>query len=442
MKRILSPWGIFAALGLLLSACSQSGIIGSDLLEGDQISVVFTDEIPFTAYLQTTDSIATYDPDAGATLGGFLCGQFADPVFGLTEAVVNAQIRLESGNPPDFVGAVLDSAVLILPYRANRVYGDTSELFQYEVFLLDEALTDTARYYSNKYFPASQLIGSASLYPRPNDSIEILRHGADTAIVIPAQARIRLDQGFAQSLMMEDSVVLATDTAFTGKYKGLQIKGVSQNKGLMSFNLASSLAGLTFYYHQDTIYRQYTFRFTTLSPRMVSFTHDYTGAPIEAFLQDSTRCDSVMFVQGMSGVGLVIELPDTDILEGKIVNRAELELSVLVAPEDGGYTFNPIQQLIVSQIKEDGSLAVIPDVTIGLLRQELSFIFGGTPQDEMPQRYYLNLSAYFKDLKNGDVTNRILITPLTRAEYANRVVFYGPKHSLYPAKIKLSLTDY
>lgn len=432
---------MLAALGFLISACSQSGIIGSDLLQQDRLDIEFTDSVRFQAYIQKTDSILTFDP-AGNFLGSFLCGQFADPVFGLTDAVISAQLRFTPNSPPAFQGAVLDSMVLILPYQPARLYGDTTETYQLDVFRLEEDLTDTATYYSNRIFAAAQLIGSASFLPRRYDSIEILLHGTtDSLVSLPPQVRIRLDDAFAQALMA-DTLTLKSDSAFVDVYKGIQIRGGSQNKGLLSFNLESGLAGLTAYYHVDTIPRQYTFRFTSLSPRVVSFVNDYAGAVVESFLQDSTLGDSLLFVQGMSGVGIVVEIPDTSLLKGKIVNRAELELFIATMPEDGGYAFAPVTQLIVSQIKEDGSLQAIRDVVVGIGRQDLANFFGGVPQEGMPQSYTLNLSAYFKELKNGKASNRIMITPLTRAERANRVVVYGPKHSLYPAKIKLSLTDY
>ncbi|MBK7410444.1 MAG: hypothetical protein IPJ40_21715 [Saprospirales bacterium] len=140
---------------------------------------------------------------------------------------------------------------------------------------------------------------------------------------------------------------------------------------------------------------------------------------------------------------MVLEFPDISLLENKLINRAELEFTVITLPEDMGYAFDPVSQLIVSEIKDDGTLAIIPDVSVGLARQDLPFLFGGNIDEEgMPQTYKMNLSAYFIDLKNGDAGNRILITPLTRAELANRVVLCGPKHPDYPAKIKLSLTDY
>jgi hypothetical protein len=443
MRSLPFQWGLLATLALLFAnACTQSGIIGSDLLEQDQIDVEFTDELPFLAYLQPTDSLKTFDPEGVDRLTGFLCGQFDDPVFGLTQAVINAQFRLNFSNPPDFEGAVLDSMVLILPYRADRCYGDTTMAYDLEVYLLDEDMPDTASLFSNRTFAATQRIGAKSILPRPSDSLEILVHGADTAIGVIPQARIRLDEAFAQELLQEDTLILETDTALIAKYKGIQIRSNNLNKGLLSFNLNSSAAGITVYYRVDTLYRQYTFLFSPAAPRMVSFSQDYSSAPIQAFLQDSTLCDSLVFIQGTSGTGMVLEIPDTDLFSGKIINRAELEIHVANLPEDGAYAFDLPLQLVASIIRDDGSLAIIDEVTIGLLRQEMASIFGGTPQDGMPQVYRMNISSYMKDLKNGNVPNRLLITPLSRAERANRAVFYGPKHSLYPAKINLSLTNY
>ena len=445
MKILPFSWGLFIALGLFLDSCTQPGLIGSDLLEGDQIDVSFTDQVHFITYLQTTDSLKTYGSESGEKLLGFLCGQFADPIFGLSTAVINAQLRLDGGDPPDFEGAVLDSVVFALPYRSERVYGDTTEAYNLEVYLLDEAMDDTLTYYSNRSFTATQLVGSETIHPSPNDSVEILIHGNDTMgtqVLVP-MARIRMDDSFGQALIAEDTLVLESDSSFMEKYKGFQIRTNGQNKGMLSFNLNSTAAGLTVYYHVDTVFHQYTFTFTSGSARMVTFTQDYTGAPVEAFIQDSTLCDSLIFIQGMAGLGIVVEIPDTNLIKDRIINRAELELTVITLPEDGGFVFEPVQQFIISEILEDGKLEIIPDVAIGLARQDLPNIFGGDLDEEgVPQTYRLNLSAYFINLKNGDAGNRLLITPLYRTELANRSVLCGPNHPDFPAKIKLSLTDY
>ena len=445
MKSLLFHWGLLIVLGVSLNACTQPGIIGSNLLEGDQIGVGFTDTLPFIMYLQPTDSVKTYDTEIDEQLIGYLCGQFRDPVFGLSEAIINAQLGLNAAEPPDFEGGTLDSMVMILPYRSTRVYGDTMQAYEIKILLLDEEMNDTIDYFSNKSFEASQLMGVKTVYPKPNDSLEILIHGDDTLGTqkVGPQLRIRLDETFAQSLFAEDTLVLESDSSFLEKYKGIQIRSHSENNGILNFSLLSTSARLAVYYHTDTIFRQYSFRFSPIRPRMVNFTHDYTGTPVEPFLQDSTLCDSLVFGQGMSGLGIVVEIPDTEIFEDKIINRAELELSVISLPEDVVYPFDPIEQFLVSEILEDGSLQIIPDVSVGLSRQDLALIFGGNLEEEnSPQTYKMNLSAYFKELKNGEVGNRLLITPLYRAELANRVVLCGPKHPDYPAKIKLSLTDY
>jgi hypothetical protein len=448
MKLIPFRWAIFMAFGVFFAACNQPGIIGSDLLEQDRIEFSFTDTFPFLTYLKTTDSLRTYGPLEGQQLLGFLCGQFDDPVFGRATAVVNAQVRLNpAASSPFFKDAALDSVVLVLPYRSNRVYGDTTETYDLEVWLLDENMDRTADYFSNRTFEASRRIGAASIVPTPNDSLEIRIHGDPgmATVRVTPQARIRLDDDFALEMINEDSLTYLTDSTFLEKYKGLQVRGASPNKGILSFNLLSGSAGIIVYYRvEDTISRQYIFPFTSQSARMVSFSNDFAGAPVEAFLQDSTRCDSLVFVQGMAGLAAVIEIPNTALLQNKIVNRAELEFTLFVMPEDGGFEFPPVAQFIASIIKDDGSLEIIPEISLGLARQDLPFLFGGVPVegDMMIRTYRMNISSYIKNLKNGTVGNRLLITPLFRSEQAARVALCGPKHSVYPAKIKLSLTDY
>ena len=86
-------------------------------------------------------------------------------------------------------------------------------------------MNDTIDYYSNTSFEASELVGVKTIYPRPNDSIEILVHGSDTLAtqMIGPQVRIRLEETFAQNLFMEDTLVFESDSTFLDKYNGIQI---------------------------------------------------------------------------------------------------------------------------------------------------------------------------------------------------------------------------
>lgn len=264
MKIILFAWGLLITLGML-NSCTQPGIIGSDLLKQDHLDVIFTDQVNFITYLQATDSLKTYGPNAGEQLLGFLCGQFSDPVFGLSTSVINAQLRLNTANPPDFDGATLDSMVFILPYRSERVAGDTTEAYNLGTYTC----------WTNRWTTHSGITPTGALPPADSSPPPRYSQRPTTAWRSwcteatqwePSCSFPRCGSGstpgFAQSLFAEDSLVLETDSSFLLKYKGLQIKNHGQNKGMLCFNLNSTSAGLTVYYHVDTVFSQYT----SLSP--------------------------------------------------------------------------------------------------------------------------------------------------------------------------------
>lgn len=444
MKYYLQLLGCCLISVTFLPSCNKPSLIGSDLLLEDQLDVGFSDTFQLTAYSTLGDSVRTYDPEPNNQLNGYLCGRFEDPIMGFSTALMTFQYRLDL-DPPDFENAQLDSMVLVLPYYPSRVYGNLDDVYGLAVYPLLDDLSDTLEYYSNDKFLRDALVGSAYFRPAPSDSVTILRHGGDpgeTQTLSP-QVRIRLKDDFALALMAEDSATLATDSAFLTKYKGFQVAPATLTPGMLSFGLRNTEAELLVYYRQDTLFRQYSFEIHTGAARISTFEHDYSGSIFEPFLQDKTLGDSLVFVQGMTGVSAVFEISVGPEWADRIVNRAELELSIAVLPEDGApEEYLPLEQLIVSAVQEDGSLEAIDDVLYGISAGDLDGIFGGVVEPGTPQRYVLNLSAYFKELRRGNESPKIQITALTRAEQAGRVVICGPKHPDYPARLRVTYTNY
>ena len=441
---------IILFLGLVLlanHACNDPTVIGSDLLAGNQLDIERTDTVTLNSYNIFVDSIATYDPDIFSNIASFPVGNFDDPVFGISRASVYAQVSLNAVFP-DFQDAalVLDSIVLVMPYTSERSYGDFNELVSYEVYRVTEDFPDTVLYSDNEY-TADVLIGRHDFFPAPEDSTYIRLPNTDSTVALVPQLRIRLDENnFESDFFNADQSVFDSVATFEDFFKGYHVKSTSINQGMPSYTFRNSSAGIRVYYHKDTVYSEYLF--PTFSGNIVAanFVAD-NNSPIldlnEFVGEDAVYSDSLLFLQGMSGINFVLDMPFVQSLDNIVVNKAEIELPIAFLPDDNPALYSPLGQIIVSEILDDGRYSVIEDVTLAINRvgtAEFQTIFGGDVESDLT--YRLNISSHFQNMIRGFATTKIVVTAFPKAEQAARVIINGPKHSTNPAKLNLTFTNF
>ncbi|MCB0640465.1 MAG: DUF4270 family protein [Phaeodactylibacter sp.] len=428
---------------LLLQACNDASVIGSDLLEQDQINVAFTDTTTLIAYSIQGDSALTYDPENPILTSLF--GQFEDPIFGVANSTINTQFSLSS-QKPNLENVTVDSVVITLPYSEANLYGNYLSAFNMEVYSIDDPnFVDTdAKYYSNQVVEVGSLLATHSFQAMPLDSVDVDVYGSDTGESNREypQVRIRIPENSNfVGKFLDNPDIYESDSLFLETFQGLQLRATTKTPGMLSFDLASGLAGILIYYRQDTNYLQYKFPINANYVTQANFVHDFTDGVIAPFLNNPALGDSLIFIQGMAGANAVIELPYVENYQNMLINRAELELTIKYLDEDES-TYPPVSQIIISEILEDGSLSVIDDVVFALQRSELDNIFGGVPVEDDPSKYRLNISAHFKNMRDGLASHRLQISALTRSQQASRVVICGPGHSEHPAKLNLSFTPF
>lgn len=436
---------VLAALFFALISCNDPTVIGSDLLSGDELDIQFTDTLTLNGYTIKGDSVKTYDPDIFSTdFENFPCGDFQDPVFGRTTSTIYAQLNLNT-TIPSFLNGTLDSIVLILPYNADLSYGKLDETYSIEVYELDEALKDSVAYYSSGNFATkSTPIGVKDFIPKVTDSVSVVVPNNDS-LVTQLQAphlRVRLDQMFSALFFKADTSNFNTNTKFLEFFKGIQIRPVSTNGGLVSFKMRNSMTGIRVYYHEDSIFRQYQFPIFTGNVVTANFTHEYEGSIAADFIgPDSPGKDSLFFLQGMAGLNFNLEIPYANQFQNIVVNRAEIILPIVNLNEDD-MIYSPVRQVVISEIKSDSTLRIIDDVSIALARigDNFSSLFGGNVTTD--GEYRLNISAHFQDMVRGLVSNKMRVVVYFRAERPGRVVLAGPRNGTTPARVKLSFTRY
>jgi hypothetical protein len=444
----------FISAIVCFSACTNSTAIGSGLLDSDRQDIQFSEDFVMQTATTLGDSVLTFNPILSSQLTDYLVGEYQDPIFGKVRSSVYTQVSTSGAGKPSFDGNILDSVVLVLPYRMEEEYGNINTQYSIDILRIDDA----ARFgefdnpyaevlWSNETFMTeSTPIGSISFVPNSTDTITIESPNNDSLgfflDTLAPQLRIRLEDDFASELFNtntnnpEDSIFFSDDK-FTAFFNGMHINPTSENEGLIDFGLRSnSDAGIFVYYHTDTTDNAYQFPFAAGDLKFPNYKHDYTGSIAETFVNEPTG-DSLFFLHGLAGVNSTLEFPNLDNLRGDIaINKAELIFTVADLPEDLDIYELP-SQIFLTEIDAAGELAVIEDAFIPA-------IFGGelTEYTDRPATYSMTITAHLQNFLKGSATNDLGVVVLGRERSPNRVVFYGGGHSTYPVKLLVHYTQF
>lgn len=459
---------IFMLFLLATTSCNEPSLIGADVIDSDRPDVVFTDTLTLFTSSVRDDSIRTFD-DLNL-LTTYLCGNFEDPIFGISEAEINTQLRLTgTPDPANFTkipggNAKLDSVVFVLEYDPDQFFGNSTSLQEVGVYLLDEDMDNNVTYYSNDDFAAGDLLTSAIVNPsEPDSAFSIIGTSGDT--IYPPQLRLSIDVNhplFTDILFKDDSSIdyYQNDTSLLNVLKGVKV--VVENSPptdlMMAFRLSSSsLGGMYMYYHtlatpddpsSDTL--SYRFRINNDAAQMVNFKHTYENSFVQPYidtLNDETDGEQYIFVQGMQGLNGKIRIPYTSGLKNAIINQAKLELTIatMVSGDIAELKDNPLEQLFLSKKDEDGDLVPIADLQVAF-GGNLVGIFGGnlvekTENNMILQTYTMNVTEHLQDMINGlESTDEIFITTFAKAQSANRSIIFGTGHPTYPPKLNVTYT--
>ncbi len=431
-------------------SCNKPSVIGGELLEQDQVNVAFTDSITIVAKTILSDSIKTYDLDN--QLDYFLCGDLNDPIFGGVKATNYVQTRLSIFNPVFKNEDRVDSVVLSIVYDTIAMYGNVAEEHTINVHRLSEDLDNSEIYYSNDAFMFDPMpLGTKTFTPNlyglaPSISYYNDEPRFDT---LSPSLRIPLDIAFGEEIFdLEemDSTIFANDTLFLDNFKGFYIETEGENKeSMLSFSYRNIGSRLQVYYtRDDTLNKQYDFILSNASVKQVNFDHyGASASDVNDFVENTTLGDSLLFLQGMQGVNVSFRFPYIEDLNGLIINKATLELTVATIEGDDIEIFEPGDQFLLSEKTEDGELLLIEDVVRAFNVSNINVFGGGleTDEDLNLKTYKLNLSAAMQDMVQGEVSDEVILTLFLSTQRANRSVIFGPGHSTYPAKLKVTYTD-
>jgi hypothetical protein len=446
--RLGAYWVLVSVVALLFASCNDPLFIGTDLLKQDQVGLGYTDTTTLYTTTIKQDTFLVYDPSV-KILDGFLVGKYKDQHFGTATASIYLQYRLGNLNIPDFSGAKFDSLILGLVYDTVRVYGDYKKETQLNVYRLSEPMTATLSYQSDKTFASDPIsIGSKTFIPDPTKKIQFTDYpGSVRDTILSNQLRIKLDDAIGQELMTAPDSIFKTNDNFLSRFKGIKISASTENAGMLAFNPLDLNSKITLYYSKNDTSYQYEFIVSSLSARTVSFEQDYTGTIVNNYLNSGNKSDSLAFLQGMAGTIVKLQMPNIKSLDGKIVNKAELEFYVREFDNDDP-AFKPVSNILLAEKNSSGKYVSISDVIIAVsngAEAGLNKYFGGTVVEESVNgvkllKYKMNVSAHLQKMIQGKSDDSIYLTVYRRPESANRVALYGTG-SIRPPKLKITYTD-
>ena len=426
ISSVFLPLLVFG-FGLILSSCHKAEYADTSLLPGtDLVHAKYDNSQRILSCTKRQDSVLSDETSLN------LAGSIKDNTFGTTVAGFYAQVRLNGDSFRYGAAPHLDSVVLTLAYYSY--YGDTTTPLIFHAQELNEDISKTTDYYSNRVPVTGLPLGFTRVAPRPADSVVV------GGVVTSPHLRIHLNDDFGNRLIAaEGKGQLYNDDAFLPVFKGIYVYAepayLSNSGSIISFDLLNPQSKITVYFNYGTVSRDFVF--TSNSARVNFFKHDYTGTEIDKQLKGTAGDTNAVFVQGASGVGTHISFPDIKHLadSGKvIINKAELMLSVAPGTET---PYGPPLKLLLSRVGASGEDLVLPDQFNG------TTYFGGSYLSSSKQ-YSFNLSKYVQDVIEGKYTDYgINLLPAGSAISAVRTVLGGGAGTAaIPKKLNITYTRY
>lgn len=423
MKKISNFYIVFIAVAIFyFSGCIKSSVIGGDILKDDEINVEYIDTNSVIVYSEKNDSAKVFP----IFLKTYLLGTIENDVFGKETASLFCDFRTLGAIPGGNFN--IDSVVLTLIIDTLG-YGDKNSLHDIKIYKLEENIDVSKTYYSNSQIPNIQSEIGRKEVTGIIDSISVIEPESDTVYYFE-QVRIHLDKEEFLDLM-NDTFALKSDTLFKDIFKGLYIESnVTGNNSILNVQYIDSgnknKTRIEVYYTENSELKKLRFN---IDNAVSHLEHDYQSSEVINYLGDKSKGDSLLFIQGMEGVKLNIDIPDLTNFKDKNINKAELVFYTL----EKNY-FDPLPRKFITEFEDfDGEKKYIKDYEEAEGYNNSEF-YGGTPEKvevdgKILYKYTINLTLQLRYLlKQGEYQSKLSIRPLTRILDPGFAKLYGTKN--------------
>lgn len=382
---------LFLFLIAALASCTKPTSVGKDLISNlDKQELHYTDTLEVLTRSIKDDSLFSFNQSVQ------LLGSMDDPVIGHSYAGIFFQVRLPSNNIDLGTGVKLDSAILQLEYEGT--YGDPESVHNINVYQMGESmsLADPYRAYENFIYN-----------PVPVGRID----GFNPSSTDTTLFRIPLTQSFGELLVNQSGTVnFESNARFLEFMNGLYLAPDTSSgfsNSIMSIDLLSSATQLTLYY-SNNLSDSLFIRLPINAGSAVNnyFNHTYTNSSIQQQITKQVETDSVVYMQGMSGLALSVRFPDLANLGPIRVIKAEVVVTRLPDFTDSTYA-SP--QIVIPRLRLADS--TLPYFTFTEDEEFTSaqglYSIGGEVQQEMVNgvtydRYRINLARELQQMVDAN----------------------------------------
>jgi len=326
------------------SGCKENTVINSRVSPSNNAIGVFSTSLPCITHTYYDDTVIT-----STNIGGIpiyqAVGNVADTFFGTLSGATYFQVLPDDFTPGIYDDAVVDSAVLVLPY-SGFTYGDnaSTDITQtYQVFYM----TDTLGYYNTYYSYNSANIDVASPLSDPT-TINVFHLKDSLGLnILPANypgLRIKLKLPQLMNRIKPAIAIFSTSTNPTADwlnvFKGICVKASDSRqfaKAVPYFELDGSdlysEAGIVVYCRLNsdpttTIAKSYYYN-TGSCAHINNITRSYAHYPVNNLLRSTAANDQVIALQNQPGASIDIVVPGIKGLPNGVINKAELRLTLL-----------------------------------------------------------------------------------------------------------------
>ncbi|MET3112738.1 hypothetical protein AAKU52_000456 [Pedobacter sp. CG_S7] len=423
----------------LFASCNESNTLGLDLDPDDAIQGALVDSVTVKTKTVADEVTSTFfSVGAAGNPVRIPFGYFKDPLFGTSEASLALSVNLPSSAYSFGTNAMVDSAVLVLPY-STQFYGDTTtSVYSVNVQQLTKNLSTETSFLSNREWEAqTEIAGTFTGRIKPNTPFKITAIVAakpDTLKAVPASLRIKLSNAFIKTNILDKgTTVLLNDVTFNSSFKGLKVSINKANStgtgGVMFFDFNKGNASIEVYYTKqnattttaiDTAVALFPIN-QKINPVAATIKHNYTGTPVATQLADATNKQyEATYLQPLAGVRNKISFPYlkqfVKNLGAKIIiNKAELVVDLSTGNEVA--PFVPAQSLALYQYDIAGQRALIPDQNSSDFRYIANF---GGGYNIGTKNYTFIVTGLLQDLIDGkSIDNGFYLAPAPNllAEY-------------------------
>lgn len=302
---------VFLAAMQLTIACNDDSILGLEVQpEGSLSPVQFIDT--FTIVGKSIPS----DPQRSSQYRAFL-GKLENDAAGSSEAMLFLNFQLESENvalDEPATNYVIDRVFFRIYPR--EVYGNGDAPLPVELYLLDEALSADSIYTGARRFRTDDRpVSRTEIQLSDNDEIaELLADSAYQGVVW------ELDPSIGGFLLNGLGTVYTNTPQFRAYFNGIALKvaddaDLSGGGAIYDFAIATGETGIFMEYHSkndpDTKL-EVSFPMTASTSRVNGYEHDAGNSLLGTILNSNNKNHETLFIQGLSGVKTLIEIPYLD----------------------------------------------------------------------------------------------------------------------------------